>query len=100
MSVDRRSISLPISLEDMLDADFIAYRAKLLEVAAFLDRCDRLGEQNAALDPRLDALKACLPILSQSGPTRAKRILEQLSDASLLPVAESPGGAAKGAPSF
>ena len=59
------------SKKEVLDADFAAARAGVLDVAAFLDRVDR-GEGEA--DFRYHALMDVLPLLSASGP-----ILEALS---------------------
>ena len=62
------------SKKEVLDADFAAARAGVLDVAAFLDRVDR-GEGEA--DFRYHALMDVLPLLSASGRVRA--ILEALS---------------------
>ena len=62
------------SKKEVLDADFAATRAGVLDVAAFLDRVDR-GEG----DFRYHALMDVLPLLSASGPGRVRAILEALS---------------------
>ncbi len=62
------------SKKEVLDADFAAARAGVLDVAAFLDRVDR-GEGEA--DFRYHALMD--PLLSASGPGRVRAILEALS---------------------
>lgn len=98
MAIDKRPNRPPISLAAMLDSDFIAYRAMLLDVAAFLDRCDRIKKADSVSDPRLEALVGCLPTLMQHDQSRARKILEQLSDLSTLPLDGSPGGAAGGVP--
>ena len=64
------------SKKEVLDADFAAARAGVLDVAAFLDRVDR-GEGEA--DFRYRALMEVLPLLSASGPGRVRAILEALS---------------------
>ena len=64
------------SKKEVLDADFAAARAGVLDVAAFLDRVDR-GEGEA--DFRYHALMDVLPLLSASGPRRVRAILEALS---------------------
>lgn len=53
------------SKKEVLDADFAAARAGVLDVAAFLDRVDR-GEGEA--DFRYRALLEVLPLLSVPGP--------------------------------
>ena len=57
------------SKKEVLDADFAAARAGVLDVAAFLDRVDR-GEGEA--DFRYHALMDVLPLLSASGPGRVR----------------------------
>lgn len=64
------------SKKEVLDADFAAARAGVLDVAAFLDRVDR-GEGEA--DFRWQALLDVLPLLSVPGPGRVRAVLETLS---------------------
>lgn len=64
------------SKKEVLDADFSAARAGVLDVAAFLDRVDR-GEGEA--DFRYHALLEALPLLAVSGAGRVRAILEALS---------------------
>ena len=91
-----------------MDRYFVEHRAKLLDVAAFLDRCDRAGRaggpaadrQSAELpddDFRLQALRRAAGLLVDGQPDRTRRVLETLSDLSVEPAAASPGGAACGA---
>lgn len=83
------------SKKEVLDADFAAARAGVLDVAAFLDRVDR-GEGEA--DFRYRALLEVLPLLSVSGHGRTRAVLEALScrDAGIPETASSK--AACGAP--
>ena len=60
------------SKKEVLDADFAAARAGVLDVAAFLDRVDR-GEGEA--DFRYHALMDVLPLLSASGPVQGLPIV-------------------------
>ncbi|MEM7682128.1 MAG: hypothetical protein AAF288_09240 [Planctomycetota bacterium] len=84
----------------MLDRLFIEHRAKLVDLAAFLDRIERAGgATSASADVRIAALLACLPVLTDGQPERARRILEALSDTSLAPLDHAPPGGAAGAPS-
>lgn len=64
------------SKKEVLDADFAAARAGVLDVAAFLDRVDR-GEGEA--DFRFRALMEVLPLLSVPGSGRVRAILKALS---------------------
>lgn len=77
-----------------LDAQFVGVRAKVLEVAAFLDRAERYG---MAADFRCVALRDVLPLLSDGQGERARRILEALSDPSTEPAPAAVGKGASGA---
>ena len=80
-----------------VDRDFLEARAKLIELAAYLDRVDRHG---GGMDFRHQALLACLPILTrpEAAGRRALSVLAALSDPSSAPLAAAPGQAACGAP--
>ena len=77
-----------------MDHGFIPVRAKLIEVAAFLDRVERHA---VADDFRCAALRAAAALLVDGKPERARRILEKLSDPTTQPDAKSTGKAALGA---
>ncbi len=83
------------SKKELLDLQFIGARAKLIDLAAFLDRIDR---HPGAGDFRYEALKNALPILLEDRPDRARAVLEALSDqdAEVIPQAAFQG--AFGAP--
>jgi hypothetical protein len=78
----------------VVDVGFVPVRAKLLEVAAFLDRVERHG---VADDFRCEALREAARLLVDGAPERARRVLEALSDPTLEPDAVSTGKAAFGA---
>lgn len=78
----------------VVDHGFIPMRAKLIEVAAFLDRVERY---DAADDFRCAALREAATLLVDGKPERARRILEKLSDPTTAPDAVSSGKAALGA---
>jgi hypothetical protein len=69
-------------------------RARLLEVAAFLDRTER---HSADGDYRVRALREAAAILSDGAPARARRILESLSDPTLEPLEKTNARPAAGA---
>ena len=83
------------SKKEVLDADFAAARAGVLDIAAFLDRVDR-GEGEA--DFRYRALMEALPLLSGAGRVRA--ILEALSYRDDAVPETAAAKAACGAPNF
>lgn len=83
----------------MVDMYFLEHRAKLVDIAAFLDRLDRANSNPnppADEDYRLAALRTALAILTDGQPDRAKRVLEQLSDPTTAPV-DTPAPPATGA---
>ena len=91
-----------LNRDKTVDRYFIEHRAKLLDVAAFLDRCDRAtgGTSDAPDDAdfRIEALRRAVAMLDDGNPDRTRRILELMSDMSDTPLDASPGGAAAGAP--
>ena len=58
-------------------------RSKLLDVAAFLDRVDRAGQQG---DYRVKALREAMKHLSDTGTTRVKEMLLTFSDPTEEPI--------------
>lgn len=78
----------------VVDHGYIPVRAKLIEVAAFLDRVERHA---VADDFRCAALRDAAALLVDGRPERARRILEALSDPTTAPEATSSGKAALGA---
>lgn len=78
----------------VIDSGFIPVRAKLIEVAAFLDRVERYA---VADDFRCAALRSAAALLIDGKPERARRILEKLSDPTTQPERRSSGKAALGA---
>jgi hypothetical protein len=57
----------------VLDAEFLQIRAKILELAASFDRLDR-GDGDVANDPRMRLVMGGLAILSEDEPGRAERL--------------------------
>jgi len=80
--------------QQLLDLYFMEARAKLIDLAAFLDRVDR-GEGEA--DFRLAAFRKALTHLSIPEPTRARDVLLSLSDPTAEPIDKAPGKGAVGA---
>ncbi len=87
--------SPPVEAARLVDLYFMEHRAKLIDIAAYLDRVDRAG---GSTDFRHEALRAALTILSDGGPDRARRVLEALSDHSSEPIDRAPMQGAHGAP--
>ena len=87
----------PLDRKTLIDLGFIDARAKVLDIAAFLDRLDRAPGTDAPTDFRVEAIRAALSITLDAGPTRAERILKSWSDPTTEPVTRSDGKAARGA---
>jgi hypothetical protein len=71
------------SANKILDDSFLEIRAKLLEVAATLDRLDRSCEEHAPLTTEAQSRRAKLDeairILLSEGPDRAERVQKLFS---------------------
>jgi len=78
----------------LLDLYFLDARARLIDIAAFLDRLDRAAPAD---DFRIEAFRLALRELDKPGPDRARRVLLALSDPTRDPAAKSPGKGACGA---
>ena len=61
------------SAADVLDREFLQLRAKLLEIAAQLDRLDR-ATGGVHDDARMQGIKKALTELAGAEPTRAERV--------------------------
>jgi len=71
--------------QDVIDRNFLEHRAKLIDLAAFLDRLDRTCDHDIAeCDYRIAALFRALNVLSDPDghreTNRAGRVLEIFSD--------------------
>lgn len=78
--MDKYVDSCPMSQQELIDEYFIEYRAKILAVAAFLDRLDRSVEHNAVDEFRYKAFRLSLHELLSDEPERTKRVQMILSD--------------------
>ena len=94
----------PLSHREAVDRYFLEHRAKVIDIAAFLDRIDRAAPPEpganaraASEDFRLAAFRATLSILTDGRGDRARRVLESLSDHSTEPIDRAPMQGAFGA---
>ena len=93
--------SCPMTAAEIADAYFMEHRAKLIDLAAFLDRVDRASgseDEGHEVDFRITALHECLRILTDGKNDRTRRVLEHLSDHSSEPLQTAPMKGALGAP--
>lgn len=88
----------PMSRGAVIDRYLLEHRAKLLDLAAFLDRCDRSVAESDDEDFRLQAIRNAVALLTDGKPDRTRRILEQLSDLSTDLLDHAPGKGAIGVP--
>ncbi len=63
----------PMAAPDVLDREFLGVRARLIDVAAALDRIGR-ADGEVADDPRLDKIRQSLEILRSEAPNRAEKL--------------------------
>jgi hypothetical protein len=80
--------------QQVLDLYFMENRAKLIDLAAFLDRVDRASGD---ADFRLAAFREAMKHLADNKPDRAKSVLLSLSDPTAEPIEKAPGKGAVGA---
>ncbi len=96
-------MSIPLKAREVADRYFLEHRAKVLDLAAFLDRYDRAAQADGqpasdrSDDVRLRAMTAALRLLIDGKPERARRVLELWSDHSTEPIERAPMKGAIGA---
>jgi hypothetical protein len=83
-----------LTRQEMLDLYFVEARAKLIDVAAFLDRVDRAG---GPADFRMAAFMQAVAELRRFEGSRAERVLLSLSDPTVEPIPAATTKAACGA---
>jgi hypothetical protein len=87
----------PLTGPEVVEVYFMEHRAKLLDLAAFLDRLDRAAPPAGTGDVRVRALRRAIPLLIDGQGDRARRILELLSDHTTEPIPEAHTQGALGA---
>lgn len=80
--------------QQILDLYFMEARAKVIDLAAFMDRVERASGEE---DFRMDAFREALRELEKGHSDRAKRVLLSLSDPTAEPIAAATTKAASGA---
>ncbi len=83
--------SCPATRSSVIELYFIEHRAKLIDIAAFLDRLDRAAADAGGEDFRVSAFRTAIGILSDGRAHRSRRILEILSDPPAEPIASAEG---------
>ncbi len=70
----------PLDRRDLIDLYFLEHRAKLIDIAGFLDRVGRANDAGQGEDFRMKAFRKAAALLTDQSPEKAKRILEVFSD--------------------
>lgn len=73
----------PPNSVNLVDLGFMDARSKLIDLAAFLDRVQRAGQEE---DFRVQALKTAIAKLSENEPKRAREVLLSFSDPTTEPI--------------
>ena len=71
---------------NLADLGFMDARSKLIDLAAFLDRVQRAGQED---DFRVQALNRAVKLLQADKPQRAREVLLSFSDPSTEPIAKA-----------
>jgi hypothetical protein len=87
----------PLDTNDLANEYFIENRNRVLEIAAFLDRLDRVDPDRTARDFRLRAFTDALAILAGRAPGYVTQIQMLLSDPTREPIAALDRKSAQGA---
>ena len=88
----------PLTKTQVADMYFLEHRARLLDLAAFLDRYDRARDDTSNEDFRLTALRRAIELLNDGRSDRAARILDLMSDHSCEPIDQAGMKGACGTP--
>jgi len=87
--MDDNANSCPLTVAQVVDLYFLENRAKLIDIAAFLDRVERAAGDDD--DFRLAAFRRALALLGDGQGQRARRVLELLSDPTDEPLESAEG---------
>jgi hypothetical protein len=88
----------PMAAKQALDLYFLDNRARMLEIAAFLDRIDRYpGASEAMSDYRYRSFLKALKIIFESKQDRTIKIQQLFSDMTIEPIERVVDGKAYGA---
>jgi hypothetical protein len=90
----RRILAKPMTRQQILDLYFMDARARLIDIAAFLDRVDRSPGED---DFRIKAFRQAMKELGNKKPQRAKQVLLSFSDPTTKPLAKATVKGATGA---
>lgn len=81
----------PAPRSKVVELYFLEHRAKLIDIASFLDRLDRATPDGPDPDFRVEAFRRAMAIVGDGRPERARRVLELLSDRTTQPIQSAAG---------
>ena len=93
--MSQQSEPCPIPSDEVIGRYFLEHRAKLIDIAAFLDRVERAGGDPN--DFRIKAMHKAIAELGNSGTNRARRVQEAFSDPTDEAIESAPMKGALGA---
>lgn len=96
VTMSREEHPCPLDPDKVIERYFLEHRAKLIDLAAFLDRIDRAGGDRE--DFRIRTMMRGIRELATEEPGRARRVQEIFSDQSRDPIDKAPMKGAMGAP--
>ena len=86
------TLKSPLSAREILENSFLENRARILEIAAFLDRIERADDPSEAKhDYRYQAVLRAVGYLLNPAGNRAGEILNCLSDPTTEPIPSAAG---------
>lgn len=92
------NVESPLTAQEILDIYFLENRARLLDIASFLDRLDRARDpQDGTSDFRHQAFLRAVELLLEPGGNRTHDLQMSFSDHSRQPIASALGLKAVGA---
>ncbi len=95
--MNRQDGTCPLTQQQLIDEYFMEVRAKMLDVAAFLDRMDRSVDRNAEDDFRMLTMRQALQVLCAHTPGRVYDIQMIFSDPTTEPLVQLDRKSALGA---
>lgn len=81
LTVEKLKMASTQPVAEVFDQCYLEVRAKLLEIAASLDRIERADTEGvAATEPRLELIRKSIELLNKPGTNRAEQIQRVFSD--------------------
>lgn len=95
--MSKKNTATPLTRSQAIEMYFMEHRAKLIDIAAFLDRLDRSDDDLNGEDFRIAAFRKAIDIVRDAKANRARCVLELFSDPTDRPIDKAPMKGALGA---